>query len=98
MVEREQNAIEQFGIDTERLPTRIEVLRHGLRTDETAVDIEPPTTGRLESQCRFSETTQKAASMGRRAEPGLKLAPIRVVDARRQVSAFVEVWNHDTTL
>jgi len=82
--EREQDRVEQCGIDVCLFPAPVEVTGLVFGRDETAVEVGFLSPGFLESVDRAAEAVEQAASVRCRTESGVHLIPLSKVDARRE--------------
>lgn len=82
--EREEDRVEQCGIDVCLFPAPVEVTGLIFARDETAVEVGFLAPGLLESVDRPPEAVKQATSMRCRTESGVHLIPLSKVDARRE--------------
>jgi hypothetical protein len=85
-------------VDSGWFPCHVVVIWRLIYRDETSVYIHSfAPGGPQDTECSF-KAAQEPLSVCRRCEPIRYLPPSRLMYSRRQVSVFLEIWHHNTTI
>ena len=96
--EREENWVEQIGIDPSDLPADVEVAGLVLRGDEASVEVHTTAASRPQVVQRPPQALEQLPSALIRPEPVDDLVPCRVVNSFRQIPAVRERRDRHNTI